>query len=103
MSDTLTLPDHILAEFGQPEFWAVTVVDTLSEEVPHWRTLGYTSVLRLLENAVAGAGKDIHSGEWRVYELRGSDLESVVAAMPDAEGEDFTGVRVVVAVARGVS
>ena len=101
MSDTLTLPDHILAEFGQPEFWAVTVVDTLSEEVPHWRTLGYTGALRHLENVIKGAGKDIHSGEWRIYEVDPADVPSAFPG--EAEGEDFTGVRVVVAVARGVS
>jgi hypothetical protein len=94
------IPNSILAEFGQPEFWAVTLVDTTVDEVEHWRTLGYTGALRHLENVIKGAGKDIHSGEWRIYEVDPADVPSAFPG--EAEG-DLAGIKVVLAVARGVS
>jgi hypothetical protein len=91
---TYEFPPTIVAEFGQPDAWALTVVDITSPEVPHWRTLGYTGALRQLEVTLANAGKDIHSGEWRVYEFT-SD-EALIDEVDPAN------VRVVLAVARGV-
>jgi hypothetical protein len=101
---TLTIPHSILAEFGQPDFWAVTVIDASSPDVEHWRTLGYTGALRNLENAIKAEGKDIHSGEWRIYELQAGDVEAIIDAMREnGLDEDLADVKIVLAVARGVA
>jgi len=96
------IPESVIAEFGQPQHWAVCLVDTTVPEVEHWRTLAYTGVLRALENNIRDAGGDIHSGEWRIYELDEAAAARAVAAFPNGE-DDLEGLKVALAVARGVT
>jgi len=88
---TVEIPESIIEDFGIPDAWAVCTITVPESNDLHWRTMGYTSVLRSLESQLREKGKDVLSGEWRVYEF---DY--------DLMGIEHDEVRCVVVVARDV-
>lgn len=88
-----------IADFDFPDAWVLTTVSTDVPEVEdhNWRTTGYLSALRKMEQALLGAGYDPTSGEWRLFEFD----TSAVNQIPDdiaVEGAD----KLIVVLARNI-
>lgn len=98
----IQIPNTVVDSFGEPEAWAVTIIDTANPEVTNWRAVGYTGALRHLEAEISKKGKDPRSGEWRLFEFDDENCDLLACGFVDAEDTDLTGLRVVMVVAKGL-
>lgn len=91
--------DEIVLDFGEPQAWVTLVTST---DVPidgySWRTTGYLSALRKMQQTLMENGYDPDSGVWRTYEY---DRNTVgVDLLLEDESDVFD--RVILVVARDV-